>query len=167
MASRFFSGDQPFSVVMLDVFLIICLCSVDYQLLLAFNSRLMAIRCRTNTLCNTAKMNNNMRILLQKVYPTSVPMCYARGIRNGYMQDVHKREPDLRDNNSEAAKKNKDAAKSIVENTNDTQDLRRVIPEKDKEMAKKLKEQVERRVGHGVDPPRAGTKLNERDREHH
>ncbi|XGW02610.1 hypothetical protein V3C99_014559 [Haemonchus contortus] len=112
-------------------------------------------------------MNNNMRILLQKVYPTSVPMCYARGIRNGYMQDVHKREPDLRDNNSEAAKKDKDAAKSIVEDTNDTQDLHRVIPEKDKEMAKKLKEQVERRVGHGVDPPRAGTKLNERDREHH
>ncbi|XGW02615.1 hypothetical protein V3C99_014563 [Haemonchus contortus] len=114
-------------------------------------------------------MNNNMRILLQKVYPTSVPMCYARGIRSGNLQGAqpHKRERDVRDNYSEAANKSLDKTKSIEEKINDTQDLPRDIPGKDKDMAKKLKEQVERGVGQGADPPKAGTNLNERDRRDH
>ncbi|XGW02618.1 hypothetical protein V3C99_014565, partial [Haemonchus contortus] len=119
----------------------------------------------TNTLCNTEKMNNNMRILLQKVYPTSVPMCYVRGIRSGNLQGAqpHKRERDVRDNYSEAANKSLDKTKSIEEKMNDTEDLPREIPGIDKEMAKKLEEQVERRIGQGAYPPNPGATLNERD----
>ncbi|VDO11173.1 unnamed protein product [Haemonchus placei] len=91
-------------------------------------------------------------------------MCYVRSIRNGNMQGAQAQKRDIRDNYSEAANKSLDKTKSIEEKMNEPEDLPRVIPGEGKEMAKKLKEQVERGVGQGADAPKAGTKLNEQDR---